>query len=113
MRTLTALISVAILWACATANPQKSPVQPCGTEVVAHGPATKECVAAAIAETAFLNYTKQSVPQYSIYLMDETANQWDFIIQGWVGEQRVPAPGFHWMVTVKKADGAADLTPGA
>jgi hypothetical protein len=113
MMRIVILFMLTLLAACGGTPNKAAPIAPCGGGGVYSVPIVRECAAAAIAEATFLNYTKHKVAQYSVYPMQHTSTHWSFMIQGWVDEPKQPLPGYNWMVTVEKATGKADLTPGA
>src|SRR6266487_4363315 len=101
MRTLALLLCLALPGACEAAQNKSAPITPCTGQVEV--PVTKECAAAAVAESKFLEFTKHKVVQYSIYPFEHSSDSWYFIIQGWVGKPKQPLPGYNWLVSVDRA----------
>jgi hypothetical protein len=89
-------------------------VQTCPEKIRPGRPITEECVAAALAENAFLVVTKHKVTPYTIHPVRRTPKDkdwWLFIIlEG--DDAHPPPPGGHFFATVYRASGKVDLTPG-
>ena len=74
-------------------------------------PVTRSCVAAAIAEEAYLNSRHNNVEHYTLFLHGRTKPTWSFLIeQG--DENHPPAPDSHWFVNVDRATGKAIAVRG-
>jgi hypothetical protein len=85
-------------------------VRPCATESQAP-PIIRQCIAAAIAEDAFLNETHRSRRSgYLITAMKHSPEQWKFMILG--SETHPSAAGSDWMVLVERQSGKVELVPG-
>ena len=112
MMRIAILIVCGLLQACGGLPAKVSPIKACGGGSKTTVPITQECVAAAVAQVRFLEYTEHKVSQYSIYPMRHTSTHWYFMFQGWVDQPNRPLPGYHWMVTVDRETGGTELTPG-
>jgi hypothetical protein len=87
------------------------PVRPCPEATKKTGPVTRECVAAAVAERAFLEETHHDIAAYTIFAMQQTEAIWYFDIA--LGDERHPSPpGGHYMVAVDRATRKTELIPG-
>ena len=75
-------------------------------------PVTRECVAAAIAEDAFLKVTQHKIDRYMISVFrPSSAQRWALIIEQ--GDETHPGPdGSHWFVFVVRSSGAAEVVAG-
>lgn len=71
---------------------------------------TDECVAAAIAERAFLKHVHNE-SKYSVWPMDHTKSKWYFMFMG--ETHGPPAPGEQWMVKVSRSTGKTEIVDGA
>jgi hypothetical protein len=74
-------------------------------------PIIRQCVAAAIAEDAFLGETHR--PRgggYLITAMKHSPEQWKFMILG--SDTHPSAAGSDWMVVVERHSGKVELIPG-
>ena len=92
-------------------KPQAVIVRPCPSEAIPQLPIANECVAAAVAENAFLQETKHQILQYVIVSMPHTKRLWKFVIER--GDGIHPPPdGGQWMASVNRSTGKVDLTPG-
>jgi hypothetical protein len=85
-------------------------VKPC-PNVPRSTPITRRCVAAAIAEDAFLKATQHQINPYMISWHGKSAPQWQFYIEQ--GDDAHPGPdGSHWFVHVDRATGKVEVVPG-
>jgi hypothetical protein len=120
-RAFVLALLLSLLPPCADAVPQ--PARPVTDACIAKGRVqsgrrtnarptrvASECAAAAIAEIEFLKFTKNEVTSYRIFLMEQSNAHWSFMVQG--VKNGLPDVGYHWMVTVDKATGNAELIPG-
>lgn len=75
-------------------------------------PITSACVAAAIAEEAFLKATQQHrIETYMIYVYKPSGQRWMLLIEQ--GDETHPGPdGSHWFIYVDRASGATEIDPG-
>jgi len=74
-------------------------------------PVTRRCVAAAIAEEAYLNSRHNNIEHYTLFLHGSTEPTWKFLIeQG--DEDHPPAPDSHWFVDVDRTTGRAIAVQG-
>ncbi len=74
-------------------------------------PITRECVAAAIAEEAFLKVTRHKIERYMVFSHRSTGPRWRIVIEE--GDQTHPGPdGSHWFVYVDRASGAVEVVEG-
>src|SRR5262245_1408342 len=99
IRIISALVLAIVLSVssdcCAGTN--HAPITPCHDARKNQVPITMECVAAAIAEQAFLEDTQHKIKKYLVYPMDHDATHWYFMIE--LGDKETPpAPGGHAMV---------------
>ncbi len=103
--------SVALLApSSAAALPKARLIQPCRTEARTL-PVKVECVAAAMAEQAFLKETHNRIRTYLISPMRHTDTEWFFMIL--LGDKdHPPADGGHYMIAVSRQTGATQITPG-
>lgn len=75
-------------------------------------PITKECVAAAIAEDAFLTETQHKLDRYMISVFRPSSGErWALIIEEG-DETRPGATGSHWFVFVDRSSGAIEVVAG-
>jgi len=122
MRVFALIVFLAVFQSYADGAPK--PASPVTDECIAKGriqcgwglnaqptKVVSECAAAAIAEATFLEFTKHKVGNYRIFSMEHSDAKWSFMIQGL--KKKLPDVGYHWMVTVDRATGKAELTPGA
>jgi hypothetical protein len=109
------MVCVAVLFSCcvhadeATEKRKAAIVRPCAEEARA-SPVRKECVAAAIAEEAFLGETHRRRGSYLITAMRHSAEQWKFMILG--SNTHPSAAGSDWMVFVDRRTGKVELIEG-
>jgi hypothetical protein len=74
-------------------------------------PITSVCVAAAIAEEAFLKATQHKIESYMIYVYRTSGQRWMLLIEQ--GDDTHPGPdGSHWFVYVDRASGATEIDAG-
>lgn len=75
-------------------------------------PITRACVAAAIAEEAFLKATRHKIDRYMIFVDEGTSGQrWNLVIEE--GDETHPGPdGSHWFVHVDRSSGMAEVDAG-
>lgn len=74
-------------------------------------PITRSCVAAAIAEEAYLKAMHHKVERYALYLHGASSPEWQFLIEQ--GDDTHPAPpDSHWFVYVDRVTGKARAMPG-
>jgi hypothetical protein len=75
-------------------------------------PITSACVAAAIAEEAFLKATQHKISRYMIFLHEGPSGQrWSLVIEE--GDESHPGPdGSHWFVHVDRSSGMAEVVAG-
>lgn len=85
-------------------------VKPCAS-ISRSVPIRRECVAAAIAEDAFLHETHHQKSEYLITTMRHSTTQWKFMILGSDGTHPSAAGG-DWMVFVDRSTGKVELIPG-
>jgi hypothetical protein len=106
-----AILLPGLLQSCAVTAAESIVVQPCKHASDDALPVVRECVAAAIAERAFLEATKHEITQYSIFSLKHTPTRWYFNIL--LGNKAHPAPeGGHYLVAVARTSGKADVRPG-
>jgi hypothetical protein len=111
LRVLAGLLLLCLLQSSAAGPAKVTAIQPCGPVPARSLPIKKECVAAAIAEAAFLARTQHAVKEYWISPMKHSATHWYFMIL--LGSDKSPPPpGGHDRVTVDRATGKAEVTPG-
>jgi len=74
-------------------------------------PITRRCVAAAIAEEAFLRATEHQIRPYLITSLGPLASRWRFVIEE--GDETHPGPqGAHWFVYVDRLSGKVEIEAG-
>jgi hypothetical protein len=74
-------------------------------------PIERECVAAAIAEAAFLKATQHKISRYFISSLHPSALRWKiWIIEG--DETHPGADGAFWQVYVERSSGKVEIVPG-
>jgi hypothetical protein len=74
-------------------------------------PITSACVAAAIAEDAFLNATQHKIDRYMIFVLGSSGQRWKLVIEQ--GDETHPGPdGSHWFVYVDRLSGAIEVVAG-
>ena len=74
-------------------------------------PIKRECVAAAIAEAAFLKETQHKVSRYIISSLHPATDRWKiWIIEG--DEDHPGADGAFWQVYVERSSGKIEIVPG-
>jgi hypothetical protein len=100
-----------MLQSCPVTASESTVVQPCKHAPDDALPVVRECVAAAIAERAFLAATKHEITQYSIFSLKHTPTHWYFNIL--LGNETHLAPeAGHYMIAVARASGKTDVRPG-
>jgi hypothetical protein len=102
-----------LIWiqSCGGELPTAALIEPCRDTDKSARPIARECVAAAIAERAFLEKADSRETKYVISPMEHTATQWHFLIL--LGDEKSPpAPGEHLSVAVDRTTGEAAITPG-
>lgn len=110
-RALVSCLLMGLLQPC-VAEPTKAVlIQPCREAIEKSAPIKRECVAAAIAENAFLENTRHTIRKYWISPMQHTVTRWYFMIL--LGDEKSPPPpGGHYMVSVDRGTGKTEITPG-
>jgi hypothetical protein len=74
-------------------------------------PIARACVAAAIAEEAFLRATQHKITQYVISYYEPSKPKWHIWIRE--GDETHPgADGAFWQIYVERASGEVELVPG-
>jgi hypothetical protein len=87
------------------------PILPCKEASKPLPPVARECVAAAVAEQAFLKETHHEISRYTIFAMSQTDPAWNFDIE--IGdEDNPPRPGGQYFVRVGRATAKTTITPG-
>lgn len=108
-RLLLTICLVGLLPSCAE-SVQIDVVQPCGPVSKHAAPVMKECIAAAIAERAFLQHMQHPVQTYMITRMEHSATDWWFVIL--LGDEKKPAADdAHYMVSVARASARTNVIP--
>jgi hypothetical protein len=112
-RTLLVILSLSVLCTSSLAGNQFGvgrKVTPC-RHAPRSVPITRSCVAAAIAEEAYLEARHHQVERYVLYLHGKSSPEWRFLIEQ--GDETHPAsPDSHWFVRVDRATGKAQAIPG-
>ena len=90
--------------------PKSIKVQPC-RYVSRSPPITRRCVAAAIAEEAFLSATHRQVSLYTIYSLNPLKTRWRFVIEEG-DEAHPPAEGAHWFIFIHRISGSVEVEAG-
>jgi len=111
--SLLAFVGLSVLCAVSSAGNQFGvgrKVTPC-RDAPRTVPITRSCVAAAIAEEAYLEARHHQVKLYVLYLHGKSSPEWQFLIEQ--GDKTHPAPpDSHWFVNVDRATGKAQAVPG-
>ena len=108
-------IVVSVVFCCATARavcetPKSVEVRPC-REIPRSPPITRECVAAAIAEEAFLETTHRQIALYRIYSVSPSPSRWRLIVEE--GDENHPPPeGAHWFIFVDRSTERIEVQAG-
>jgi hypothetical protein len=93
----------------AQAPPKARLITPCADKAQTL-PITQECVAAALAEKAFLDETHHQNSRYVISPMQHTQAEWHFIIL--LGDEKhPPPPGGAYMAFIDRRTGKVELIP--
>lgn len=74
-------------------------------------PIARRCVAAAIAEEAYLNAAVHGLSFYTIYSLSSSTSGWDFVIEEG-DEAHPPQEGTHWFIRVDRASGNVTVDAG-
>jgi hypothetical protein len=80
-------------------------------EVPRTPPITRRCVAAAIAEDAYLKAAEHDLKFYTMYLLNSSKSEWGFVIQEG-DEAHPPAEGAEWFIRVDRSSGKVTVDPG-
>jgi hypothetical protein len=76
-------------------------------------PITMECVAAAIAEDAFLRVTEHKIDHYMISVFRPSSSQrWALVIEQGDAATNPGPTGSHWFVFVDRSSGATEVVSG-
>jgi hypothetical protein len=111
------LVTLALALALNLANPSEATEKP--TVRIVHPcpskprivPITEECVAAAIAEEAFLHYTQNKIDRYLIEAQQQPTALWKFVIEA--GDETHPGPdGSHWFIHIDRSTGEIEIVDG-
>jgi hypothetical protein len=114
MRRAFVSIASVLLW-CAIAvaggeHAKSVKVTPC-RDASRLPPITRRCVAAAIAEDAYLSAAQHQISLHTIYLLSPSSSQWKFVIQEG-DEDHPPAEGSEWLIRVNRASGKVEIEAG-
>jgi hypothetical protein len=74
-------------------------------------PITRRCVAAAIAEDAYLKAADHDLTFHRIYFFKSSKTEWRFVIQEG-DEAHPPAEGAEWFIRVDRDSGKVTVDPG-
>jgi len=99
-----------VLQGCTHTLPTARFIQPC-REASRKAPIEDECVAAAIAENAFLEETRHQITTYVISAIEREDPQWHFVILLSDGHTP-PADGGEYFVRVDRGTGTTQIDPG-
>jgi hypothetical protein len=108
------VLSCVLIWiqSCGGEVSSAALIEPCRSTDENVRPITRECVAAGIAESAFLKKASNGEAKYVISPLEHTATEWHFLIL--LGDEKSPPPpGGHFSVAVDRATGETVITPGA
>jgi len=114
MLRLVLTLFAGLLLSCSGHATETVVVQPCRTAGAVSFPIATECAAAAVAETAFLEETRHRYTTYMITAIaaEHTPSTWTFLIV--LGDkENPPPPGGHYLISVDRATGKTEVTPGA
>lgn len=114
MLRLVVALMAGLLLPCGSRATETIVIHPCGMTDATLLPVASECVAAAIAESAFQEATHHRYKTYLITAIEaeHTPSTWEFLII--LGDKNnPPPPGGHFMVSVDRATGKTRVTPGA
>jgi hypothetical protein len=107
-------IAVMLVW-CSTAPATGEHAKPVKVKACREAsrlpPITRRCVAAAIAEDAYINAAAHSLDFHTIYSFRPSSSQWRFVIQEG-DEAHPPADGAEWFIRVDRSSGKVEVDPG-
>lgn len=104
------LVSALVFGGAAYGKEKYVRVAPCPT-VSRQAPIVRECVAAAIAEEAFLKMTQHKVDKYMIFSRPVLGPQRKLVVEE--GDETHPgADGSHWFVYVNRSSGVVKIVSG-
>jgi hypothetical protein len=108
--TIVGILLCSIIATAICGEPKSVEVSPC-RDVSRTPPITSKCVAAAIAEEAFLKATHRQVALYRIYALDPLPSRWRFVVEE--GDENHPPPeGAHWFIFINRSSGKIEVQAG-